>query len=288
MTFGPKIRRSGFTLVELLVVIAIIAVLAALALVAIIPFLGKGPEIQTVQEISQLSIAVQNFKNKYGVYPPSRIALGASPAAMDASVPGSSAMLIRIWPRIDWSGASGVIDWRGQNIAGQFILEGDQCLVFFLQGIPNRANGVKGFATDPKNPTKWNATVNDVSPPLFDFTAARLFKRGGSQFYSYYDVFGNTVTPFPASKPYLYFSSGKTYNGYSAAALLGVTPYITSGTTYANPNSFQIISAGANGPTLGFGPGGTNWTPNTGSYAKGGAGFDDLSNFCPNKLGVGP
>ena len=69
---------QGFTLVELLVVISIIGVLAAILLVAIFPILSTGPEIQTTNDLRQLTISVNNFKGKYGVFPPSRITLSAN------------------------------------------------------------------------------------------------------------------------------------------------------------------------------------------------------------------
>jgi len=56
-------------------VIAIIAVLIALLTAGIMLLMGKGPELQTVNEIRQLEISVQNFKSKYGTLPPSRIKL---------------------------------------------------------------------------------------------------------------------------------------------------------------------------------------------------------------------
>jgi prepilin-type N-terminal cleavage/methylation domain-containing protein len=64
-------RRRAFTLVELLVVISIIGVLAAL----IIPLAGsvsRTKKINTAQaEMQQIETALENYKAKYGVYPPS-------------------------------------------------------------------------------------------------------------------------------------------------------------------------------------------------------------------------
>jgi prepilin-type N-terminal cleavage/methylation domain-containing protein len=63
-------RRSAFTLVELLVVISIIGVLAAL----IIPVAGavsRQKKINTAQaEMQTIETALENYKAKYGVYPP--------------------------------------------------------------------------------------------------------------------------------------------------------------------------------------------------------------------------
>ena len=48
-------RRSAFTLIELLVVIAIIAILAALLMGGVMVVLRKGPEVQTRNDILQIS-----------------------------------------------------------------------------------------------------------------------------------------------------------------------------------------------------------------------------------------
>jgi prepilin-type N-terminal cleavage/methylation domain-containing protein len=64
-------RRRAFTLVELLVVIAIIGVLAAF----ILPLAGsvsRTKKINTAQaEMQTIETGLENYKAKYGVYPPS-------------------------------------------------------------------------------------------------------------------------------------------------------------------------------------------------------------------------
>jgi prepilin-type N-terminal cleavage/methylation domain-containing protein len=63
-------RRGGFTLVELLVVISIIAVLAALTL-SVMGGVSKRQKISIAQaEMQQIETALENYKAKYGVYPP--------------------------------------------------------------------------------------------------------------------------------------------------------------------------------------------------------------------------
>jgi prepilin-type N-terminal cleavage/methylation domain-containing protein len=66
-----RINRRAFTLIELLVVIAIIAVLAALIL-PLASSVGRVKRINTAQaELQKLESALENYKAKYGVYPPS-------------------------------------------------------------------------------------------------------------------------------------------------------------------------------------------------------------------------
>jgi len=62
-------RRSGFTLVELLVVIAIIAVLASVTLVGVSAALAAAKRAKANSTASQLQAAVLNYYTEYGVYP---------------------------------------------------------------------------------------------------------------------------------------------------------------------------------------------------------------------------
>ena len=63
--------RRGFTLVELLVVIAIIGILISMLAVALGPVLIRTQEGAVTTELRQLDLAIENFNNQYGFYPPS-------------------------------------------------------------------------------------------------------------------------------------------------------------------------------------------------------------------------
>jgi prepilin-type N-terminal cleavage/methylation domain-containing protein/prepilin-type processing-associated H-X9-DG protein len=62
--------RTGFTLIELLVVIAIIAVLVALLLPAVQAAREAARRVQCVNNLMQLSVAVQNYESGHEVLPP--------------------------------------------------------------------------------------------------------------------------------------------------------------------------------------------------------------------------
>lgn len=71
MTTSPrKPSRLGFTLIELLVVIAIIAVLIALLLPAVQSAREAARRCQCVNNLMQLSIALQNYEAAHEVLPP--------------------------------------------------------------------------------------------------------------------------------------------------------------------------------------------------------------------------
>jgi hypothetical protein len=251
---------------------------------------GKGDRVTTTSDIAMLANAVELFKTRFHVYPPSRIKLSETgkynPA--DAIEAESLAYLKHLWPEIDFTQG---IDWNGNGMidspeaGGDVILEGDQCLVFFLGGIPDRSGVVAnclGFSKDPRNPAQWHG---DRIMPMFEFEASRLVTIHGNRFYSYLDPH--------ALKPFAYFSSFKKRNGYNPQGTtdcptLGVWPYAAglNPTQYLNPNTFQLISAGADG-RFGQGtvlPDGRTWTPATADRIDA-DGRDDQSNFYDDLLG---
>jgi prepilin-type N-terminal cleavage/methylation domain-containing protein len=279
-------RRSGFTLIELLVVIAIIAILAGLTLAGVMVFLRKGPAVQNRHDILQLSAALQQFKSAHGVYPPSHIRLcsnysmyGATPLDQE-----SKAFLATMWPElgnfkgINWGSKTGGPVFGSTAKATDDTLEGDQCLVFFLGGPPNvggqAASGLLGFSTNPLNPV--DKTTNRKK--YFEFEVGRLFNRGASPFASYHDVYGK--------QPFIYFSSNsnRRANSYDTTVnSLGVKPYqmqTTPTIKFYMPESFQLISAGADGQ---FGLGGP-WTEATATPITP-AGKDDVTNFHDGFMG---
>jgi prepilin-type N-terminal cleavage/methylation domain-containing protein len=277
--------RGGFTLIELLVVMGIIAVLLGLLIPGVMKVLGKGPELNTTNDISQLGNALGAFKTKFGKYPPSRIRLFAQMSSYNPTFKidrDSSQFLKGMFPRI---ANGGPVNW---GVPDGTILEGSQCLVFFLGGVQTNSGGVNGclgFSSDDQNPMALGGTRIG---PFFDFKNNRLVGAPGQ--FVYNDYYG---------QPYLYFNSGHSredYNRYwndpypgtgtpmrSDCSQMGNGAYYMSNSPvmrYHNPDSFQIISAGAD---KAFGQGG-QWTPGNAS-AIGPGGLDDLTNFSGGRLG---
>lgn len=184
-------RRSGFTLVELLVVIVVLAILIALLLPAINGALRTSRNAAVSAEINQIAQALADFKAHFGDYPPSRFlavesgnyttflsdgtSLNGGGTLTDPNSPGagditlgtlaqrSVAALRKFFPRVNTTGGLAAGTWYDFNGNGgtgpdaPYIMHGHECLVFFLGGVPTydaqtQSYGLSGFGKNPQNP----------------------------------------------------------------------------------------------------------------------------------------
>jgi general secretion pathway protein G len=167
-------RRRGFTLVELLMVIVVISLLLALLLSAINGALRTARNAAVSSEINLLAQALEQFKSKYGTYPPSRVYLmengnysaatlgtgSPSVSTLDPTSPGGTsditvaqlasrtlAAFRQIWPSVQLSTTTAVFgtnstvwyDFNGNGLFDNntpYVLRGHECLAFFLGGVP--------------------------------------------------------------------------------------------------------------------------------------------------------
>ncbi len=265
-------RRHGFTLIEIMVVIVILAILIGLLMPALSGARTRVRQAQVRAEISQLENGIGNFKNRFGIEPPSRIMLWENPAAWNtARTAGgqiqndaieSLAILRQLWPSFDPTIAH---DFDGNNSTndGPFLLIAGECMVFFLGGMPNgsMSGGVKQFSPSgfSKNPANPFATGGTREGPFFEFKSDRFTDLATQGFPEYKD-------PFPGqTAPYLYFSSydGSGYRepmigvvpeyGNTLGAWLAYRQGSTVGAAPFKPKSYQIISPGQDHQ---YGPGG--------------------------------
>jgi general secretion pathway protein G len=264
---NPKSPRSGFTLVEMMVVVVIIAILAGLLLPAINAARIKAKEAAVVVEIKQLEAGIAAFKAKYGTEPPSRFSLYLTNGGWNSD-PANTAIVRQIWPQFDFTmgdpvnlgtGGAGTAYpsfWtsappNGPNVnnANVINMNSGECLLFFLGGVIPIAGAKQvptGFAKNPAYPFSPATVSANREGPFFEFTDINRIK----------DIDGNGMNewydPLPdQSKPYLYFSSydGRGYN-------LSELPTNSSGTAFTiNGNEslhdiYRVSSSVVNPPKI--------------------------------------
>jgi len=116
-------KRIGFTLIELLVVIAIIAVLIALLLPAVQQAREAARRSQCKNNLKQIGLALHNYHDTHGVFPPGNIA-ALTPNANNCYVGSWSAAMpgapwtVLILPYIEQSAIYNLLDFNGTFPAG--------------------------------------------------------------------------------------------------------------------------------------------------------------------------
>ncbi len=170
----PSAGRGGFTLVELLAVIMIIALLAALVTPAVMRSLSSAKAAAVKTEIDLLHMALMNYKNDYGSFPPADMRRlwnnSLSPPRVDQNH-AAYKHLKRIFPRIserEDGGAASPYYYMAQ-------MSPAQALVFWLQGFYDNpqfplTNGDTLSASNPRS-----GDNNGSRKKLFDFDDKRLY-----------------------------------------------------------------------------------------------------------------
>jgi prepilin-type N-terminal cleavage/methylation domain-containing protein len=252
-----KTSRSGFTLVEILVVITIIGLVAAIALPAIGQALARARNAAIKTEIDMLHMAVMNYRNEYGSFPPS------GTTGLAATDPAGR-HLLRLFPRM----SSGTVTHQLQNTTYQNV--GNTPAL--TTGTIHPANALPlwlyGYTNNPTLPVLTAGTPPLPRAKMYDFDTARL---SGTAVVAAYNP---RMQYFPAGKPaspYVYISAPYgTISGGTSTTTFTVTSNSTSNVyaavvnsvsgTFFNPDTFQILSAGRD----------EQWNTD-----------DDLSNFWP-------
>ncbi|WP_435005330.1 type II secretion system protein [Tundrisphaera lichenicola] len=244
-------RRPGFTLIEVLTAILIIGILIAILVPTLASAFRHAKEAQVAAEMNNIATALESFKTKYGEYPPSRLYCSESGyyPANNALAQRSMLYLQRFFPRMalsttgpavpstagrfyDFNNDGNDDSTSSANRSGFYILEGPECLVFFLGGMPTRVQsssgttqfGLAGFDKNPLNPFRTfvqagaGSTAANRSVSLYEFATGRLDGSSNAQeMPSYLDPLGSAASGAlignSDKRPYAYFCAYGT-NAY--------------------------------------------------------------------------
>lgn len=191
--------RSGFTMVEILIVITIIAILMALLLPAVMRAIGTGDRTQNFSQVNEIGAAIGLAKQKLNLpqIPPGPFRL----KSVYTGTEGELLYLTAAWPDVPWT--SGGYYLPLPSGVTQITLDTNQTLVFFLTGgtITNGGNvnaPFVGFSTNPANPFL-PANPGDKRIGPFLQSSAKNYAVYGSTLYRS-PIFGATADQAQNSK----------------------------------------------------------------------------------------
>jgi len=211
----------AFTLVELLVVVAIMSVLAAIITPAVLRARSAARNAAIKVEIDMLHMAIMNYKNEYGSFPP------ADSPAFSSSSPAFK-HLSRLFPRC--------IDIEEQ-FAGVAVITPQTAMGFWLSG----------YTSDPMSPLR----PSGGRRRLYDFDQSRLVdnsyfpSRNPKAPYIYINAANYLTSPTEVRE----FTglAGGTYFAHRVPQSLLQADFADANQPAFNPDTFQILCAGPDG-----------------------------------------
>jgi prepilin-type N-terminal cleavage/methylation domain-containing protein len=263
--------RGGFTLVEMLVVVLIIVILVGLISAVSIRGLHRAKAAAIGMEINQLSMALEQYKQQMGEYPPDFAGLGDSKSAIDLAAKNKVLIhLARAFPRFVISGNTITDKWN--NLVSKVPDFGDtddltpaKALAFWLRGMIDSAQGKAiGFSKNPANP--FDMTTPSRIGPFYDFDPGRLVSDINNLSFAQYFPPGvppgsgrpyiylraEQGQPEPKREYYIYLNDGTGYTFKQGDTLPGNIPgfnpyWDQRNMGWVNPASFQILCCGLDG-----------------------------------------
>jgi len=251
---------TGFTLIEMLVVITIIGILAGLITAAAIRARIYAKNAAITIDIKELGMACQAYKQKFGEYPPDGLDSNAF-----------ARHLRKAFPRYTGDGSGLPVTLTPQT-----------ALAFWLGGVQDANGKPTGFAADPTNPFLPATACPSRIGPFFEFDRNRLdgYRYWPQGVLSDQPGSGTTgaITYFRADNG-LY--DGK-YQDDSSGRVYPAQDRRVNGYPWINPKSFQIFSAGLDMQYGTADPNGTLQFPTGGNYTE--EVFDNITNFSGGTL----
>jgi prepilin-type N-terminal cleavage/methylation domain-containing protein len=248
-------RQRAFTLVELLIVIVIIGMLVALLLPAVGAVMRSAQEFRVGTEIAKLGQAVEQYKTKYGDYPPdfSELYGITDPDVITMSSAFNSSFIIRhlrkAFPKISPAEVGNFKAYLAQEIAhGHGSPDPSTALYFWLGGLSANVQrpftGAGGPIFFDTNAGEWRLRRQDRESPLFAFDEDQVIFNDDETL-AYYQPNGYKA-PFVYFDNDTYVTARFDYKGSIAVPYVKIVSDKTNppSVNFAQVNTFQIISAG--------------------------------------------
>jgi hypothetical protein len=269
--------RTNFWLLLLCAVLG--TVMIALLLPAVCGAASRSREAEVSAEISQLGQALSAFKNEHGVFPPDTITIPEN--GLDWQ-PADRANVRRMWPQFRFEGQSDLN--HDGDTDDVHVLNGAECLVFFLGGVRVENGKLTGFWKNPVSPfTDDGANRTVRTGPYFDFDTERFTDVNNDGFCEYGDTYSSRSSALNPA-PYLYLVQ---QHGRFRSKGLAVYPDNDSrnlqkpyDVRFRSPE-YQIISPGFDGE---YGVGGEYGEGKTDFTGDRKVEADNITSFSPGTL----
>lgn len=208
----PVSHRRAFTLVELMIVVGIIGTLAAISIPVVMNALSKARNAAIKSEVDMLHMAIMNYRNQVGTFPP----LDPDPTVSGAA----QSHLRRAFPRCD----------AAAQLAGESPITPFKALRSWLRGFTNNP-------VSPLDPTEDREPFYNFDASRFDTEEIIYFPSKLPQSPFVYIPKNNYGKKYPSEK--------LTYTANNATFTIEAETY--ESIDGMNPDTFQILCAGRDG-----------------------------------------